>query len=267
MTAFTAHFIVEFRTGIRNRTLLLMNYLFPLAFYAFVGAIMTQINPLFTPQLIPAMILFAAIVTTILGLPDPLVSARESGIFRAYKVNGVPAASILTIPAVSTLMHTSLVALIILVTAPVFFDAPAPSNYLWLLLVFLATMFALAGLGVLIGVVSPSSRTTILLSQAIFLPSMLLGGLMVPFDMLPDGIARVAMIFPATHAMNALMGLAMGAEVGMDPVRSVLLLVVGGLLAFGLALYLFSWDSKNSERRASPLLALLAVVPYLFALL
>ena len=267
MTAFTAHFIVEFRTGIRNRTLLLMNYLFPLMFYAFVGLIMTQINPLFTPQLIPAMILFAVIVTTILGLPEPLVSARENGIFRSYKVTGVPALSILTIPAVSTLLHTGVVALIILVTAPVFFDAPAPTNYFWLLVVFLAAMLAHASLGVLIGVVSPSSRTTILLQQAIFLPSMLLGGLMVPFDMLPTGVARIAAIFPATQAMNAMMGLAMGKEVSMDPVRSIVLLIVGGLLAFGLALYLFSWDNQNSERRASPLFALLAVIPYLVALL
>jgi ABC-2 type transport system permease protein len=267
MTAFTAHFTVEFRTGIRNKSLLLLNYLFPLGFYAVVSMIMTQINPMFTAQLLPAMVVFAVIVSTILGLPDPLVSARENGIFRSFKVNGVPALSILAIPALSTLLHLSIVSLIIFVTAPIFFDAPLPVNYPAFVVVFLAAAFAHAGLGVLIGVTSPSSRVTILLSQAIFLPSMLIGGLMMPFDILPAGIAKIAQIFPATQAMNAFMGLAMGSETSIDPTRSLIMLFVGGLLAFGLALFLFTWDSKNASRKRSPLLGLLAFVPYLFGLL
>ena len=35
MTAFANHISFDFRTGIRNRSLLLLNYLFPLAFYLF----------------------------------------------------------------------------------------------------------------------------------------------------------------------------------------------------------------------------------------
>jgi len=38
MTAFVNHFVFEFKTGLRNSNLLLMNYLFPLAFYAILNA-------------------------------------------------------------------------------------------------------------------------------------------------------------------------------------------------------------------------------------
>jgi ABC-2 type transport system permease protein len=44
MNAFISHFSFEFRSGIRNKTLLLMNYLFPLGFYFMIGLLMTQIN-------------------------------------------------------------------------------------------------------------------------------------------------------------------------------------------------------------------------------
>ena len=40
----------------------------------------------------------------------------------------------------------------------------------------------------------------------------------------------------------------------------------GGVLAFGLAIYLFSWDSHNATHRDHPLLALLAVAPYVVGL-
>ena len=38
MSAFVNHFSFEFRTGIRNKTLLLMNYLLPLAFFLMMGS-------------------------------------------------------------------------------------------------------------------------------------------------------------------------------------------------------------------------------------
>ena len=94
MTAFTNHFSLEFRTGIRNKTLLLMNYLFPVGFYLMMGFVMPAINPTFRAMIIPSMVVFAILAATMLGLPDPLVNARETGIFRSYKINGIPSLSI-----------------------------------------------------------------------------------------------------------------------------------------------------------------------------
>ena len=118
MTAFARHFSFEFRTGVRNRTLLLMNYLFPLGFYLMMGFVMPQINPLFLESMLPAMVTFAILAATLLGLPDPLVSAREAGIFRSYKINGVPSGSIVTIPALTKRQKGSAKSLPMSLTAP-----------------------------------------------------------------------------------------------------------------------------------------------------
>jgi len=111
-------------------------------------------------------------------------------------------------------------------------------------------------------VVSPSSRMTVLWSQLIFVPSMLLGGMMVPYSWLPEGASKAAQLLPATHAMNAFNGLAMGKAADFSPWGSVVILISGGLIAFGLAWFLFSWDSRNAGRRAHPILGLLCMVPY-----
>ncbi len=243
MTAFANHISFDFRTGIRNRSLLLLNYLFPLAFYLLMGFVMPGLNPLFLDGLLPGMVVFAIYSAAILGLPDPLVQARDSGIFRSYKINGVPRLNILAIPALTTSLHLIIVTVIICLTAPLLFNAPTPVNWLNFVLVFLATLFAAAGLGVLIGVVSPNSRATVLLSQLIFLPSMLLGGLMLPYGVLPRAAQIIAQLLPSTHAMNAFKGLAMGQTADFWPWGSVLILLAGGVTAFGLAFYLFRWDS------------------------
>jgi len=262
MSAFINHFSFEFRTGIRNKQLLLMNYLFPLGFYLMMGFIMPAINPLFLDTLIPAMIVFAILAATLLALPDQLVTAREDGIFRSYKINGVPASSILIIPALTTMLHLLIVATIITVTAPILFDAPSPVNWLNYALTFIAMAVACAGISLLIGVVSPSTRVTVLWSQLIFVPSMLLGGLMLPYNMLPDVAGIISQLLPATQAMNAFNGLAMGVGSDFNPWGSVIVLVLSGVLAFGLAIYLFNWDRHNTTQRGHPLMALLALLPY-----
>lgn len=262
MNAFANHFSFEFRTGIRDKTLLLMNYLFPIGLYAMMGFLMTELNPPFVETMIPAMIIVAILSGTVLSLPNPLVTAREAGIFRSYKINGVPAISILTIPALTTILHMVVVAVIITATAPLFFGAPLPVNWPGFILFFLLAAFAHAGVGMLISVISSSTHAVVLWSQLIFLPSMMIGGLMIPYTMLPGALAKVGLLLPATHAMNVFQGLAQNQVTAFDPLWSVLILLAGGLLSFGLANYLFCWDSRNKTRRGHPLLALLALLPY-----
>jgi ABC-2 type transport system permease protein len=266
MTAFAVHFAFEFKVGLRNATAMLMNYLFPLGFYVLMGLVFTQINPTFRDNLIPAMVVFAAMSSNLLGLPDPLVTAREAGIYRSFKINGVPAPSILAIPALSAMIHALIVVCVIALTAPLLFKAAAPTHWGMLALLAMLTIFTFGAIGALIGVVSASSRATVLWSQLIFLPSMLLGGLMLPIAALPESVRPFAELLPAAQAMQAFKGLAFGQQTVFDPVHSAIILGSSGVLAFGLAIYLFNWDSRNAARRGHPLLALLAAVPYVVGL-
>ena len=263
MTAFGVHFAFEFKTGLRNRNQLFINYIFPLGVFFLLAFMMPQLNPAFKETLLPAMVIFAVLSSNILGLPTPIIEAREAGVYRSYKINGVPAASILSIPVITNIFHSLIVAAIITVTGILLFDGLAPTN--WPIYVFLTVLFAFtcASLGALIGVIATSSTQSVLFSQLIFLPSMLIGGLMIPLSMLPAAIQPFSALLPTTHGMIAYTGLAYGVGTAINPWLSTVLLLISGLLAFGLAIYLFNWDNRNQARRGSPLLALLAMAPYL----
>lgn len=263
MTAFANHFTYEFKAGLRNPTLLMMNYLFPLGFYAMMGLVMTKINPSFELSLIPATVIIATMASTILGLPGPLVELRESGIFRSYKINGVPVSSILAIPTLTTIFHTLIVATIIALTGASFFGGLAPTNWAAFILVTLVGVLTFGSIGTLIGVVATSSRGTVLYSQLIFLPSMLLGGMMIPISVLPASVKSISLLLPTSYVMQAYEGLAFGQETVVSPVTALFILAISGVLAFSLAGYLFNWDSRNHVRHGHPLLALVALLPYL----
>jgi ABC-2 type transport system permease protein len=266
MIAFRTHFAFEFKTGLRNATLLMMNYLFPLGFYALIGLIMVQINPFFREMMLPAMVIFVAMASLLLGLPSPLVEQREAGIFRTYKINGVPAFSILAIPTLTTIVHAIIASTIIVVTAAPLFGAVRPANWASFGLISLLAILTFGALGALIGVVSANSRATVLWSQLIFLPSMLIGGLMVPLSVLPKAILPFAALLPSARAMQAYAGFAYSAPTVFDPAISIAVLAATGVLAAGLAIYLFDWDRVNRTRRGHPLMALVVLVPAVIGL-
>jgi ABC-2 type transport system permease protein len=39
--------------------------------------------------------------------------------------------------------------------------------------------------------------------------------------------------------------------------------LAGGIISFGLAIFLFNWDPHNKTSRGHPLMAILAIVPYI----
>jgi len=266
MTAFVNHFAFEFKSGLRNTNQLFINYLFPFGFFLMISFIMPQINPVFLDTMVPALVIFALLASNILGLPSPIVESREAGIFRSFKINGVPAFSILSIPVFSTIFHSLITSAVITVVGILLFDGLAPVNWMAFVLLAILTAFTCGTLGALIGVISNNTRATVLWSQLIFLPSMLIGGLMMPLSILPSAVQPFAALLPTTQAMQAMLGLAYQQETVLNPWVATAVLLASTLLAFGLAVYLFNWDSKNNSRRGNPLLALLVLVPYIISL-
>jgi ABC-2 type transport system permease protein len=266
MTAFFHHFAYDFKTGIRDRSRLLMFYLFPLVFFFLVGGLMTSVNPGFRQTMLPAMVLFAFMCAALLNLPSILVGARESGVFRSYRINGVPSASILSIPVLGTAVHMLIVAVIVSLAGARIFHGEVPSSAAGFAAAAILSYLACAGIGVLIGVAAGGATASILIAQLIYIPSIILGGLMVPTSILPGALQRISFLLPATHCMalfTALgrMGAAPGPGAGV-PWLSLVTLGAGIVLSFGLAAALFQWDTRASQPSRKAFLALIAAAPY-----
>ena len=265
MKAVINHLSFEFKSVTRDKTLLLMNYLFPMAFYFMLCMIMPGIYPEFKNEMIPGMILFALIVSTLLGMPNPMVGNREKGIYRSYKIYGVPLKSVFIIPVITTMVHITLVACILLFCSTRLFKAAMPHSLLSFFSVYAVVLFAFSGLGVLIGVCSPNDRFTILLAQLIFLPSMLVGGIIMPASILSESVRKIAMLLPTSYATNALGAVYTGQQAAFSLSASLWILGSGGVLAYALAAYLFSWDKKSNGIRN--LLGLAGLIPYVLGMI
>ena len=255
------HLGFEFKSVLRDKSLLLMNYLFPLVFYLMMAAIMPGIYPGFGKTLIPGMVVFTVMVSTLLGMPNPIVHFREKGIYRSYKIYGVPLQSALAMPVITTMIHVTIVSLFILVTGAFFFKAAMPSDPVKFIGVYLILLFTFTCLGLLLGVCSPNGRLTVLLAQLVFLPSMMLGGIVMPTSMLSGAIQKVARVLPTTYAIDALKCQAFQEKSLLNPTGSLMVLLLGGLISFVLAAYLFTWDI-NARNKLRNLWGFIALIPF-----
>jgi ABC-2 type transport system permease protein len=267
MKGFVYHAVYDFKTGLRDKTLMLMNYLFPLGFFLLVGTFMTKINPFFAEIMVPGMLLFALMSSSLLSLPGTLVTSRESGVYRSFRVHGIPSYSLITIPIIGNLFHAAIVCALITAGSTWFFGGVLPVYWGWFVIVFILSALCLSTLGMLIGIVSQSSRATVLIAQAFYLPSVLLGGLMVPADQLPASLTAVASLFPATHAIRAFSYYAYAKTPTAAVVANPLLVMVAGIIINTVLCFtLFQWDTRPIGRKRL-LFALLSLAPFVVSAL
>lgn len=246
MNAFFKYLGFQFKMDVREKGTLLTYYIAPLVFYFVMGAVFSSINPATKATLAGAMSIFAVTMGAVLGLPAPIIKIREGGVLRAYQVNGIPNWSVLLVHAVSAFIHLFIVTMIILVSAPALFGAGLPGNYAAYFIILVALIFTSIALGLLIGVISRGQAVGTMLSQAVFLPSLLLSGIMFPASMLPGFLGQVGAVFPATHAMRAFSSQAFYFAQGYNGQLALSILVGIGIAAAFVAAWLFTRIGKEA---------------------
>lgn len=203
-SAFLYGVMVQWKLDIRNKGVLLTYYLVPLLFFAFIGAIFSSINPTSKETLIQAMTIFGVSMGALLGAPTPLVELYGSEIVKAYKVGGIP----LWTPAInnfiSAFIHLMITSTFIFFVAPIAFAAKVPENvglYFFSLAVFIMVCLSV---GTALGLMIQGISKLTMVSQLIFLPSLMLSGIMFPSNLLPSQFEMIGKVFPATWGMKTM---------------------------------------------------------------
>lgn len=202
MNAFLYGIVLQWKLDIRKKGILLTYYVVPLIFFAFMGGIFSSINPASKNTLIQSMTIFGVTMGAILGAPTPLVEVYGSEIKKAYRVGGIPLWVESVNNFVSAFVHLFIVSLVIFFVAPHAFNAKVPENlsaYFISLAIFIIVSLAV---GTMLGLLIKSASNLTMISQFIFLPSIMLSGIMFPVKMLPKVLQDVGKILPATWSFK-----------------------------------------------------------------
>ncbi len=242
MDAFIQQTVMSLRLHYRNRMALLYSYLFPLIFllafyvlYRYERVVLIR----HMGELLTVGILGGACF----GLPTTLVSERERGVWRRYRLAPVPTAGLVssTIAARYAILVT---AGLLQIALALLLGMPLPRHPLQLWIAFTCVSFAFVGLGLVMATMADNVPAVQALGQCIFLPMLIIGGVAVPLASLPDWAQHLSAFFPGRYAVQAIQASVNGSGLGAARFDLLALVIIGaaGCVAGGM---LFRWDAQQ----------------------
>ena len=242
MNAFNEHVRISLRLHFRNKMALLYGYLFPLIFLAAFW-VLYRYDKVPLLRHMGELLTVSVLGGACFGLPSTLVSERERGVWRRYRLAPVPTWSVVLSTIVARyviLLSAGLlqlgVALAVGMTMPAY-----PVD---LFVAFTAVSFAFIGLGLVIAMMADSVPAVQALGQCIFLPMLIIGGVAVQLASLPTWAQHVSAFFPGRYAVEALQATVTGGGLGAARF-SLLALALTGAAGCVAGAKLFRWDAQQ----------------------
>jgi ABC-2 type transport system permease protein len=171
-----------------------------------------------------------------------LVRERTSGTMELFRVAPITALETLLGKYLSYMVVAVLLASAI--TALVVFALGVPMLGDWrnYALVLLALMFTALGIGFIISLISETTSQAVQFSMLVLLFSIFFSGFFLDLRLMWQGIRFLSYLIPVTYAMQMLQEIMFRA----NPITPLLM---GGLVGFGVVLFIISWFLLGRQMR------------------
>ena len=132
-----------------------------------------------------------------IGFPPSLIETYGSDIKKIYKANGAPIYLGLVTMYLSAFVHLMISCLAIVLLAPILFKAILPTQLPFFFLGLSVFIIVSLSVGSILGLIAKTPAKLTMIAQLVFLPSIMLSGIMFPIHLLPDFLAILGRFFPA----------------------------------------------------------------------
>ena len=197
MSGFLYGVTLQWKLDIRSKALLVTCYIVPLIFFLLMGGIFTSVMPDMRSTLIQSMIVMSVSMGAFIGLPPSLMEIYGSDINKVYKANGVPIYLALVTMFLSAFVHLMIACAVIVLLAYVLFAAVLPAQLPMFFFALAIYIVVSLSIGSILGLIIKNQAKLTMIAQLVFLPSIMLSGIMFPIDLLPDFLERIGCMFPA----------------------------------------------------------------------
>lgn len=197
MTTFLYGLVLQFKLDKRSKSLLVTYYVVPLIFFLLMGGIFTSIMPNMKETLVQSMIVMGVSMGAFLGYPHALAQTYGSDIKKVYQANGVSLSFGLITMFLSAFIHLMLMCSVIVFLAPVLFEAQRPERLPLFYAALAIYLSASLSVGSALGLIVKNQAKLTMTGQLLFLPSIMLSGIMFPAELLPNILNTIGQIFPA----------------------------------------------------------------------
>jgi ABC-2 type transport system permease protein len=250
------------RLMMRNKLFLFFSLVMPLGFLFLFLGVFSRGNPFALPVML-AQVTAITVMGNYWGLSVQLVTFREAGILRRYRLAPVTASDLLISSIIANYILTLPTIILEFALARLVFHVLTFGNFFTVFVLCTLGTACFASMGLIIASVTNTMQETQLINQVIWSAFLFLTGATFPIFVLGKYIVQVAYYLPATYLVVGMQRAILQNAGVMDMIPVVLSLIGTGLIAFIFSAQLFRWDPDDKAPRRAKLWALTTILPFL----
>ena len=236
---------LERRLFWRNPSAAFFNFLLPLLFLAFFGAIFSD-NQDNLNVIVPGIAGMAVLSTTFSALAFNLTFLRESGVLKRIRGTPLPTGAYVGGVAANAVTNTFVQVTIILVAGKVFFGVSGLKEPAELVLFVVVGVVCFASLGVAFSHVIPNFDSAPAYVNAVFLPVIFISGVFYDADNAPAFLREIAEVLPLKHLIDGLTGAMVDGTGISHHIGALAVLLAWATFGIVFAIRGFSWEARRS---------------------
>jgi len=235
---------LERRMFWRNPSAAFFNFLLPLLFLGFFGAILHgkqhDLN-----RLVPGIAGMSVMSTTFTALAYNVVFLRERGVLKRIRGTPLPAGSYFGGVAANAVTNTALQITIIVIAGKLFFGLDWPRDWAELAVFVVAGVVCFAALGVAFAHAIPNFESTAAYVNAVFLPVIFISGVFYDVKNVPTFLRDIAEALPLKHLIDGLSAALVSGSPLSKQLSALAVIGLWGAAGIFFAVRGFSWEQSR----------------------
>jgi ABC-2 type transport system permease protein len=253
---------VRMRLALRNRAFVFFSVVMPIGFLFGFFLVFGRGGPDAITYLL-GLVLALSVMGSFWGLSIQLVSFREQGVLRRFRLTPIGPGPLLASSIFSNYMLTIPTILVEVVAARWLFGMKNWGN-IWSVIVLLTIgSAAFSALGLIVASVTNSMQETQVINNLLWSVFFFLSGATIPLPVFPEWIQHIAFYLPATYLVAGLER-ALVLNAGLVAIAADLLaLAASVVVAFEVSRRLFRWEPEQKVSPRAKAWVIIAVIPFL----
>lgn len=179
--------------------------------------------------------------TAFMGMPLTICDYRDKKILKHFFVTPASPGHLIATQVLVAMITAVTSATVVALVSVVFLGYRMQGNWGLLIASYFLVMIAMYSLGLLIASLCKNIKIANLVCSLVYFPMLFLSGAVIPFELFPSRLQKVANVLPLTQGVQLLKSVSLNQPVG-NPQFVLVLLVVITIVGFGLAAKLFRWE-------------------------
>jgi len=253
---------VRIRITLRNKAFLFFSLIMPMAIFFLYGSVFAKGRPQAVAYLMGPILSFT-VMGTFWGLSMQLVTWREQGILRRFRLAPIPASSMIGSSILANYLLILPTVILELLLARFIYHVGSFGNLFSVFVLVILGITSFGALGLTVASVTNTMQETQIINQLLWFALIFLSGATVPLAALPWVAQRVALFLPATYLIFGLQRAVLYGTSIFSLGVELASLAAWAALAFVISSLLFRWEPEAKLPRNAKLWAVATILPFL----